>query len=199
VLSRFFKKIIGERGFPKTFVDVGCNHPAQHSNSYFFERCLGFRVLAIDALSTHKKAWEDIRPTAELVITAVGRERGVVEFEELDSDGAAVDMFSSVKGASRKATEARRHNRTVSVVSLVELLRERDIGSIGILSIDIEGYEFEALDGLDLDTNRPRIVVVENNSESVFGDERIRDLMKSKRYDFVARVWGMDDIYVHRD
>jgi FkbM family methyltransferase len=199
VLSRFFGKIIGERDFPKTFVDVGCNHPTQHSNSYCFERFFGFRVLAIDALSIHKKSWEDVRPTAELVITAVGRARGVVEFEELESDGAALDMFSSVKGASRKATEVRRRNRTVSVVSLAELLRERDFRSIGILSIDVEGYEFEALDGLDLDTNRPRIVVVENNSESIFGDERIRNLMESKRYDFVARVWGMDDIYVHRD
>jgi len=195
LLTQFFSRITTS-GFPKTFVDVGCNHPVKHNNSLFFERHMGFKVLGVDALPTHQQAWTDQRPQAELVISAVGREEGLVEFEEVERDGHEGDMFSSVRGASDKAPALRRRIRTVPVTPLTQILSSRQVRDVGIMSIDIEGYEMQALLGLDLDSIKVQIIILENNSEHTLGDDRVRTHLIAKGFRYVARIWGMDDVFV---
>lgn len=195
LLTHLFSRIT-KLGFPMTFVDVGCNHPVKHNNSCFFERHMGFRVLGVDAMSTHQQTWAEQRPQAELVITAVGREEGLIEFEEVESDGREGDMFSSVKGASDKAPALHRRIRTVPVTPLTQILSSRQLRDVGIMSIDIEGYEMQALLGLDLDSIKVQIIILENNSEHILGDDRIRSHLIAKGFRYVARIWGMDDVFV---
>jgi FkbM family methyltransferase len=195
VLSTFFSRIT-RPGFPAVFLDVGCNHPVKHSNSMFFETYMGFRVLAVDALPTHRQSWAELRPQAEFVMTAVGEKEGSLDFEEILADGSQDDMFSSVRGASRKAPGTERHVRAVPVVPLTKLLLDRGIHEVGIMSLDIEGYEMQALLGLDLAGVKVDIVMIENNSDDVLGDDRIRARMIGCGYEFVARIWGMDDVFV---
>ena len=185
--------------FPATFVDVGCNHPVKHNNSYFFERHMEFKVLGVDALPTHQHAWAELRPQAELVITAVGEEEGVVEFEEVEHGGREGDMFSSVSGASGKAPALGRRLRTVPVTPLTKILLSRQMTSVGIMSIDVEGYEMQALLGLDLDAIKVKVIVLENNSNHILGEERIRTHLLAKGFQYVARIWGMDDVFFMPD
>jgi FkbM family methyltransferase len=196
LLDQLFQAILSP-GFPKTFVDVGCNHPVKHNNSLFFERHMGFKVLAVDALPTHQPAWAEQRPQADLVITAVGSEEGTVEFEEVEHAGREGDMFSSVRGASGKAQALGRRMRTVPITPLTQILQNRGLTSVGIMSIDIEGYEMHALQGIDFDAIQINAIILENNSEAMLGDDRIRDFLIGKHYRFIARIWGMDDVFVH--
>jgi FkbM family methyltransferase len=195
LLRQFFSRIT-EPGFPMTFVDVGCNHPVKHNNSCFFERHMGFKVLGVDALPTHQQAWADQRPQAELVISAVGREEGLVEFEEVENDGREGDMFSAVKGASDKAPALHRRIRTVPATTLTQILSSRQLCDVGIMSIDIEGYEMQALLGLDLEAIKVHIIIVENNSPHIFGEDSIRTHLIAKGFRYVARIWGMDDVFL---
>jgi FkbM family methyltransferase len=195
VLSKFFSRIM-RPGFPAVFLDVGCNHPVKHSNSMFFETHMGFRVIAVDALPTHRQSWAELRPRAEFILTAVGEREGTLDFEEIVADGSQDDMFSSIRGASRKAPRANRQVRAVSVEPLTKLLLERGIDDVGIMSLDIEGYEMQALLGLDLTRVKVDILLIENNSDNVLGDDRIRSRMIACGYGFFARIWGMDDVFV---
>jgi FkbM family methyltransferase len=197
LLTRIFPFILAP-GFPRTFVDVGCNHPVKHNNSLFFERYMGFKVLAVDALPTHQAVWAEQRPDADLVITAVGSREGAVEFEEVEHAGREGDMFSSVSGVSDKAKALGRRIRTVPVTTLTKILQSRGITSVGVMSIDIEGYELHALLGIDFDAIKISAIILENNTNSVFGDNRIRDFLIGKNYRFTARIWGMDDVFVHK-
>jgi FkbM family methyltransferase len=196
-LSSRFAELIAAPAFPKIFVDVGCNHPLTHNNSHHFEKHLGFKVLAIDALPTHQKAWNELRPLATMDITAVGQEEGVVEFEEVDPAGRGGDMFSSVSGASGKAPTLGRRLRQVPVAPLSTILKRHGITSVGIMSIDIEGYEMQALQGIDFEACRIEIIILENNSDDVMGNDRIREFLMSRGYRFVARIWAMDDVFIH--
>jgi len=45
--------------------------------------------------------------------------------------------------------------------TLSSIIDQGVIGVIDLLVLDIEGYEFEALLGLDLDRHRPKFIVVE--------------------------------------
>lgn len=197
VSSYFFRAIAAPR-FPKVFVDVGCNHPVKHNNSHFFEKYLGFQILAIDALATHQNDWASLRPASTLEITAVGSVEGEVEFEEVEPCDRGGDMFSSVSGASGKAPTLGRHIRKVPITPLSKLLQRHGLSAVGIMSIDIEGYELQALQGIDFNQVQIDIIVVENNSQHALGDDRIRELLISKDYRFHARIWGMDDVFVHQ-
>lgn len=197
-LSNYLFQVIHRSALPKIFVDVGCNHPVKHNNSFFFERYMGFKVLAIDALPTHSLAWIELRPQAELVITAVGDQEGTVEFEEVDDDGHDGDMFSSVSGASVKKRGLNRRVRNVQVMPLTKILQTRGLTSVGVMSIDIEGYELHALRGIDFNALQINVIVLENNSDSSLGGEEIRALLIGNGYRFVARIWGMDDVFVNQ-
>jgi FkbM family methyltransferase len=198
LLTHLYQRIT-KPDFPATFVDVGCNHPVKHNNSYFFERHMGFKVLGVDALPTHQQAWAQQRPKADLVITAVGEREGTVEFEEVERGGRDGDMFSGVKGVSDKAGRLGRRIRTVPETPLTQILLTKGLASVGIMSIDVEGYEMQALLGLDLEAIKVHIIILENNSNDVLGDDRIRAHLIARGYHFVARIWGIDDVFLLPD
>jgi FkbM family methyltransferase len=194
---QYFKQISNPE-FPKIFLDVGCNHPVRHNNSYFFEKYMGFKVIGVDALEKYENEWKTIRPNADLVVTAVGDRDGTLEFEETEHDGYEGDMYSAVKGYSNKAEKLKRVGRIVPVKTLTNILKSRNIIDIGIMSLDIEGYELSALQGIDTNSIRIQIVILENNSNNLLGNEKVRKFMRSKGYVLKARIWGLDDVYEHK-
>lgn len=65
-----------------------------------------------------------------------------------------------------------------------------DIGRIDMLTVDVEGWELEVLDGLDFQRYRPRVLVIEN----IFRDKKYRKYMQAKDYKLWRCVWP-NDIY----
>jgi FkbM family methyltransferase len=156
---------------------------------------MGFMVIAIDALDKYKSEWKNERPNAELLVTAVGDSVGILDFEESEHDGYEGDMYSAVKGQSNKAKNLNRINKKISVNTLTNILQEKKVFNVGIMSMDIEGFELSALHGLDFDKIKVRIIILENNSTNNFGEDSVRQYMHSKGYIFKARIWGLDDVY----
>jgi len=192
-----FYHLISSPDFPRMFLDVGCNHPINYNNSYFFEKELGFNVLAIDALDSYKSTWQEKRPAAKYVTCAVGEAPGKIEFAEEIGDGIE-SMFSSVVGYSDKATGLQKKVRVLSVNTIKKLLLESAINDVGIMSMDIEGYEVSALKGIDFSAVHFKLILVENNTKDFFGDKDVRELLLSTGYVFYARFWGLDDLFVHK-
>ena len=197
-LCTSFFNLLCQDWFPKIFIDIGCNHPIKHNNSYFFEKYLGFRVVAIDALNSHRGEWANTRPSSDFVCTAVGDGAGTVDFQVAEGCEDDADMFSSVVGASNKSEHLVRKKITVDVRTIDSILSERNINNIGIVSLDIEGYEFNALQGIDFSTTEIMLFVIENNSSGIMGGNAIRELLIAKGYVFYARIWGMDDVFIHQ-
>jgi len=187
---------IDAEGFGRLFVDVGCNEPIVHSNSYYFEQTLGFEVLAIDALSEIKQLWEEKRPKSEVLITAVGEVSGEVSFDVVSGEEQN-SMFSSVSGSSSKAPISARRTRTVGVRTLAEIFSERNISRVAILSMDIEGYELPALKGLNFAAAQVGALIIENNGNAGMGSDQLRELLLVHGYVYWARIWNFDDIFVH--
>lgn len=183
----------------RVFVDVGCNHPINYNNSYYFELHKQFKVYAIDAIAEMGTQWARLRPTAEFINSAVGEAQGVVKFS-VHNKSCEASMFSSVVGASKKVGDAVTDIREVKVDRIGSLLKAREIYSVDILSIDIEGYEYEALLGIDFQEVDVGVIVVENNSSNYgLGSEEIRDLLISKGFVYRARFWNLDDVFVRPD
>jgi FkbM family methyltransferase len=184
--------------FPKVFLDIGCNHPLTHNNSHFFQVHQGYRVVAVDALREAGELWREHRAAADFVECAEGAVNGEVSFQVVE--GSDFDsMFSAVTGASHHQVAANCVTRTVEVRRISDILAERNIRCAGIVSIDIEGYELQALQGIDFDNFFAYVFIIENNSDQGAGSNLVRDLMISKGYRYFARIWSFDDIFIHPD
>lgn len=195
VLQTLGRRVIAP-DFPKVFVDVGCNVPVTHSNSLFFERFLGFRTVAIDAMEELREPWRQVRPTATFVSCAVGEHNGTTSFEVVEGAGVE-NMFSSVAGASTKGSELSRRSRSVPLRRLTDVLSDLSIDEVGILGLDVEGYELPALKGLDFSKVRVHCLVVENNAVDGLPRDDVREHLKAAGFVLAARIYNFDDIYLN--
>lgn len=180
----------------EVYIDVGCNHPTIHNNSYFFEKQFGYRVIAIDALPEMRDLWAAERPSATFVESAVGKCFGEVEFNATSGDQIS-SMFSAVVGSSNKAEGLNHKTRVVKLRPLSSILKEFRISRASIVSIDVEGFELDAIMGIDFTSFRSDIFIIENNSVYGAGNNDVREIMLSNGYTLYARIWNMDDIWVY--
>jgi|SRR5271165_4306535 len=67
-----------------------------------------------------------------------------------------------------------------------------DVQQIDILSVDVEGWELEVLEGLNLEKYRPRVMVIEN----LFRDRKYRAYMEARGYS-LWRCLRPNDIYTN--
>lgn len=177
-------------------IDVGCNHPSKYSNSLFFEKYFKIRVMAIDAIQEFERIWSAQRPQAKFIATAVGANSGIVKLN-IPSDPDADNMFSFVESGSNKKPEMLFQKRTVSLTRLADLIKKFDIKEILFISIDIEGFELEALKGIDFEVVKIYCIIFENNSHSLFGSEEIREFLEQKGFQFCFRIDSYDDVFVN--
>ncbi len=152
------------------FVEAGANDGQTQSNTAYFARHRGWRGLLVE-------------PIPELAARCrVTRRESVVENCALvasDADGQSVPMtycglMSLVEGGWSDAAAERAHVETGQQIqsltpyhvdvpgrSLSALLDQHNMTHIDLLSLDVEGFERQALEGLDLTRHRPRFILVE--------------------------------------
>lgn len=155
-------------GVERVYVDIGCAHPEQGSNTALV-RDFGWTGVALDANPKYQPHWDAVRsrlpawPIFEAVILASEPE---VPFKF--EDNAAMSRICD--GGERRKT-----------VPINKLLADYSIGRIGLLSIDIEGAEYDVLKTLDLAKHDPQIIIAEYATLQLNGtvkeDFRVRDLL----------------------
>lgn len=178
-------------------VDIGCNHPSHFSNSLFFEKWFGCRVLAIDPLAEFGKIWARERPAAKFISTAVGSSTAPILLH-IPQGNFSDNMFATVTGGVSKAAGLESLERTVQCKPLSTILAEQGITEVLLMSIDVEGVELDVLKSLNFDLAMIRCMVIENNSTNLYGSNAIRDYLTCRGYIFLARIGFLDDVFIHQ-
>ena len=153
-----------------TFVEAGANDGVNQSNTFYFERHRGWRGLLVEPVPELAERCRRNRPQAVVEACAL---------VPLDRSGERVtiayaDLMSVVRGGMKTPEEEARHIATgiaiqnistyeVEVVgrALSELLDRHCLAHLDLLSLDVEGFELQALKGIDFTRHRPRFILVE--------------------------------------
>lgn len=185
VLHRFFGN--KRDGF---YVDVGCHHPGRFSNTRLFHKYLGWRGLNIDANKDSIEKFNRERPNDTSVHALVG--------ESTDRPIA----FTVFKGEARSTADAKRALRLkdegieilstssmtpIPLRTLLDTYVPKDT-SIDLMTVDIEGFDVQALKTNDWTKYSPTIVCVED-FEFKRGNSEIARYMIGVGYECVSHCY----------
>jgi FkbM family methyltransferase len=154
ILNRIFYRRLGidprtHHGF---YMDVGAYHPISHSTSYCLYK-FGWTGACVDISKTTCELIEQFRPRDRVFNVAIAH-------ADQRKSALAVEGISLINEADYNVS-GRPNDVLIDARSISSILDE--IGKtdrIDYLNIDIEGAELAALEGLDFDRHRPRVISV---------------------------------------
>jgi FkbM family methyltransferase len=144
-----------------TFVDVGAAHPVIDNVTYSLYLS-GWRGINVEPMSTEAEMLRSTRPLDTTHQIAVGSTEGsaVIHTGPSENRGAST-LRADV--AERYRTEGQVFlTETVQMVRLDTLIESEGIKELHLLKIDVEGLEKDVLEGANLMSVRPWVLVIES-------------------------------------
>lgn len=157
------------------YVDVGANHPSRLSNTYLFYR-RGFKGIVVEPTERLLQLHRLIRPDDIQIRTACGDVNTVLPFVHAAShvlSGLATGRLKSSPITSKEYMPVLRLDDIAPVITSEPIL---------LLSIDVEGYDFQVLQGASNTLKRTRFVIVEGSAK----DCELVQLMQAHGFEILA-------------
>jgi len=182
------RSLLGPR--PGFYVEVGANHP-QHASNVFHLYRRGWRGISIEPNKRLAAAHRRLRRRDTMVAAVVSDAETEVIFTEFDEplvssvDPTFVSMMQAKFGKQVTGT------RRMTARSLTSILDERGAPpSFELLSIDVEGHDFQVLSSLDLERYRPGVIVIEMHGFDLLkaGDDATVRHLRGHGFDLVGHV-----------
>ena len=177
------------------FLDIGANHPQHNNNTLYFEN-IGWHGLAFEPQVNLQRLWADQRITP-CIPCALGDCETTITFNRVISNQWE-HALSFVDGT----TDYISSNLNIEKISvpqraLSNILCEKNINNIDFISIDVEGYELNVLNGIDFSTTYIKYFIIEND-QNIKGNDDIRYFMQQHGYIYIANLCG-DDVFCHKN
>ena len=145
---------------PGFYVDVGCHDPIKASNTFYLY-LHGWRGINVDANERLIRKFSSTRRCDIAVCAAISDEEKEMSFYEFREE--AVSTLSADILPEWKRNWSLLRERKVATRTLNSLLKEHFPGGVHVdlLTVDVEGHDLNVLRSIDLNTYRPRLIVVE--------------------------------------
>jgi FkbM family methyltransferase len=194
VLSRYFAgKSCG------VYLEVGAFDGVSNSNTWYFEQ-IGWSGVLVEPNPDLAEACRMRRPKSLVVECAVvgDRKQSRMQFHRTEGN---LELSSRAVDEHRKRWL--RQQKVSTVISVLEvqgrtiddILDVAKIKKVDFVTIDVEGFEFEALQGFSIARFDPDVVIVERNT--VLLDARILEYFGKHGYEY-ARTTGSNDWFEKR-
>ncbi|MCX5922439.1 MAG: FkbM family methyltransferase [Candidatus Dependentiae bacterium] len=169
------------------FVDVGAHDGISYSNTYFFEKELGWTGLCVEP---HPQIFPQLKNnrSATCYACCIGNADEPVDFMQVSG---APEMLSGIaelydaRHLERLKREVISNGGQIEIIkipcrTLSALLEENNLFEVDFLSIDVEGAEKNVLLGIDFKRFTIKCIILENNFPDKFAD--IRNILISNGY-----------------
>lgn len=182
------------------FVDIGAHDGISYSNTYYFEKELGWTGICIEPHPDRFAELEKNR-SATCIKACVANFTGTADFLKISG---GPEMLSGLVNSYDSRHQQRIKDELVQrggsqetikadVFMLNEILQKHGIKHIDLLSVDTEGSEWDIIKSIDFEKFDIDVIVVENN----FGERKIYDFLTQHGYRCVASLGG-DQVYKKR-
>jgi len=181
------------RGF---YIDVGAYHPWIGSNTYkLYLR--GWHGLTIEPNPEAARLFRKWRPRDCHVIEGVARNSSTLDYYEFRDK--KLNTFSSSLAAEHvELGQSLVSKRAISCRPLQEIIDQQCRGTrIDLLSIDCEGLDYDALQTVDFERNRPVAILIEDiedferlsssRQESICAKSMIRLHLETRDYRLIGQ------------
>ena len=152
------------------FIEAGANDGRRYSNTLYFEKYHSWTGLLIEPIPELARQCRLNRPGCIVENSALVPR----DYQKQTIEMRYCDLMSLVKGGMKSKQEEEEHIRlgiecqsiethelTVPARCLSDILDQHNVEHIDLLSLDVEGFELSALQGLDLNRHRPRFMLIE--------------------------------------
>lgn len=162
---------------PGNYIDIAANEAVYISNTYFFDRCLGWSGLCVEGNPQYFEKIYRLR-SCTLVPTCVSSKIEDVEF--LLHGG-----LGGIKSTNKHSRKWSKSNEDVQSLKLhcttiaTELRRYGSPQVIDYASVDVEGHELAVLEGIDWNAVKINVLSIEVSKETY---PAIKQLMDSVGY-----------------
>lgn len=185
---------------PGYFVEAGASDGFRFSNTYYLERFRGWTGILIEPIPALAEECRRTRPGSRVYQCALVAERAngrevrmtyadamsALDPHEMGRDKAPVEVTSAWDWDKP-------YQLAVPARTLSEILLDAHAPEVDLLSLDVQGYEAEALRGLDLEHHGPRFILVEIVASE---EERRVDSALGEHYRQLDWLSPMDVLYV---
>jgi FkbM family methyltransferase len=180
------------------YVEVGASDPLVDSVTAALSNA-GWRGILVEAEPVIAEALRRSRPRDVVVAAAAHNRSGVLTFSYagVRGQGQVSDHGVPTAPAPAEGPRPRGHHISVPAVRLADVLADVAPPEVHFMSVDVEGHELEALEGLELTRWRPWVLCVEATEPDsrTPAHERWEPLLLDADYRFVT-VDGPNRWYV---
>lgn len=176
------------------YLDIGAHHPTYLSNTFHFYR-QGWRGVCIEPDASLLPPFHKLRSRDTLLNVGIGARAGEQDFYVMSTP--TLNTFSRSEAERYVSYGKERIERIlrVPIMAVRQLIGEYFPSPPQIVSLDVEGLDFEILQAFDFEHVRPQIFCVETLTYAEDGSER-------KLGEIVAYMEGRDyfsyaDTYVN--
>jgi FkbM family methyltransferase len=180
-INNLDKKLLKYLNFKNGFyIECGANDGVNQSNTWYFEKSLNWRGILIEP---NKQIFEELKKNRS--------SKNIFENVALVSKSFSKKIYLTNDNLESKITgNLNNSNIEVLTSTLNNILKKNEIYKINLFSLDVEGYEENVLNGIDLKIFDIDYILIETNNF-----EKINSVLKYNNYNFLEKLSFHDYLF----
>ena len=188
-----------DKNYNNFYVEAGANNGILQSNTCILDWGLDWKGVLIEPVKANALSCVKYRPTADIWQAALVSHSYNKKYIEGTFKDSIIEIKDMSSGLGAGCTDEHLKNNPELVAkacarTLTEILQKSNAPkNIGFLSLDVEGYEMEALHGLDFDKFQPALILLEIGPEK---DETLyHQFLENHGYGTIEKLTEKDYLY----
>jgi FkbM family methyltransferase len=172
------------------YLDIGANDARKLNNTYFFY-ATGSKGVLVEPNIAMKNSIVRYRPNDVFINCGVGiGEESLLDYYRMDWH--EFNTFSKENAyATQEYYKGKNNIKDIIKLKLIpidKILMEYFSNGLDLLSLDVEGLDFQILKSINYDLYSPKVICVETTIAGDYGGDEILDLLISKGYKLYSKT-----------